>query len=455
MRTRISKTACFASLVVALLAGTSAARADFWSEAAKPYSGAVIRGVSESTPPSNYVKDVLAKDFEKATGIKVEFETTSWDQMYDKAIKDMEAKTGIYDFVYIEQDIIYSYLSRKFLVDISKSLADDPKLAAPEFKVDAFTTFINYFKDSSGDIYGVPMEAFIKTYLYRKDLFEDPKAKEAFKAKYGYDLAVPKTWKEMRDIAEFFHRPDQNRYGIAIYTDNSYDALVMGVENVVFSYGGELGDYATYKVDGIINSPENVKALELYRELHNFTPPGWAKAFFVEDNQAITENLAAMSMNYFAFFPALVNEASNPNAKVTGFFANPTGPTGKQFAALGGQGISIVSYSKNQEEAFKFLEWFIKDSTQKKWAELGGYTCNKAVLESTEFQNATPYNRAFYETMFKVKDFWATPEYAELLIQMNQRIYPYITAGQGTAKESLDALAGDWNATFKKYKRTQ
>ncbi len=57
--------------------------------------------------------------------------------------------------------------------------------------------------------------------------------------------------------------------------------------------------------------------------------------------------------------------------------------------------------------------------------------------------------------MFKVKDFWATPEYAELLIQMNQRIYPYITAGEGTAKDALDALAADWNATFKKYNRVQ
>ena len=63
----------------------------------------------------------------------------------------------------------------------------------------------------------------------------------------------------------------------------------------------------------------------------------------------------------------------------------------------------------------KFLEWFIKDETQKKWAELGGYTCSAKVLESPEFQNATPYNKAFYETMFKVKDFWAVPEYAELL----------------------------------------
>jgi multiple sugar transport system substrate-binding protein len=278
---------------------------------------------------------------------------------------------------------------------------------------------------------------------------------EAFKAKYGYDLAPPADWKALRDIAEFFHRPDEKRYGVAIYTDNSYDALVMGVENAIFSYGGELGDYATYKVDGIINSDENIKALEVYKELYGFTPPGWAKAFFIEDNQAITENLAAMSMNYFAFFPALVNEASNPNAKNTGFFANPAGPGGKQFAALGGQGISIVNYSENKDEAFKFLEWFIKDETQKKWAELGGYTCNVAVLESAEFQNATPYNKAFYDTMFKVKDFWATPEYAELLIQMNQRVYPYITGSQGTAKETLDALAGDWNETFKKYNRVQ
>ena len=183
------------------------------------------------------------------------------------------------------------------------------------------------------------------------------------------------------------------------------------------------------------------------------TPPGWSNANFAEENQAITENLAAMSMDYFAFFPSLINEATNRNAKNTGFFANPAGPEGEQSAALCGQGISIVSYSQKQDEALKFLEWFIKDETQKKWAELGGYTCSAAVLKSDEFQNATPYNKAFYETMFKVKDFWAVPEYAELLQQFNQRVYPYVTGSQNTAKETLDALAADWNATFKKYGR--
>ena len=118
-------------------------------------------------------------------------------------------------------------------------------------------------RKARGKYWAIPPEGDATGWAYRKDWFEDPKEMDAFKAKYGYDLAVPKTWKQMRDIAEFFHRPDEKRYGIAIYTDNSYDALVMGVENAIFSYGGDLGDYATYKVDGIVNSPEAVAALEM------------------------------------------------------------------------------------------------------------------------------------------------------------------------------------------------
>ena len=45
-----------------------------------------------------------------------------------------------------------------------------------------------------------------------------------FKAKYGYDLAVPTTFKQLIDIAEFFNRPAENRYGAAIYSQNAGDA---------------------------------------------------------------------------------------------------------------------------------------------------------------------------------------------------------------------------------------
>jgi multiple sugar transport system substrate-binding protein len=306
------------------------------------------------------------------------------------------------------------------------------------------------YPKGSKKYWAIPLEGDATGWSYRKDWFEDPKEMAAFKKKYGYDLGVPKTWAHMRDIAEFFHRPDQKRYGIAIYTDNSYDALVMGYENVLFGYGGDLGDYSTYKVKGIIDSKTAVDALKYYKELYKFTPPGWGKVFFMEDNQAITEGLAAMSMNFFAFFPALTNPATNKNAKVTGYFANPAGPTGKRFAALGGQGISIIKYSKKQAEATKFLEWFIKDDVQEKWAELGGYTCSAKVLKSDKFRKATPYNQAFYETMFMVKDFWAVPEYAELLDSMNKRLHPFIVGNKGTAEEALTGVANDWDKTFKK-----
>jgi multiple sugar transport system substrate-binding protein len=399
--------------------------------------------------PSNYLQE-LVNEYTAETGVTVTVETTPWSDFQTKAFTEFNARGDAYDMVVGDSQWLGAGSTGGHYVDLTEFFAEHgiADIMAPA-TVEAYAEY----PKGSKQYWAVPVEGDATGWAYRKDWFEDPQEKEAFQAKYGYELDVPKTWAEMRDIAEFFHRPDERRYGVAIYTDNSYDALVMGYENALFSFGGDLGDYSTYQVDGMINSPEAIAALEAYRELYQFTPPNWGKSFFLEDNQAITEGLAAMSMNYFAFFPALANEATNPYADVTGYFANPAGPDGTQHAALGGQGISIVTYSQNQEEAFKFLEWFIREDVQKKWAELGGYTCHAEVLASPEFRNATPYNEAFYQSMFMVKDFWATPEYAELLTQINNRIYPYVVGGQGTAEEALNGLAEDWTATFEKYGR--
>ena len=278
------------------------------------------------------------------------------------------------------------------------------------------------YPPKSGKYWAIPVEGDANGWAYRKDWFEDPKEKAAFKKKYGYDLGVPKDYTQLRDIAEFFHRPSEKRYGVALYTDNTYDALAMGVEQTIFSFGGDLGDYSTYKVRGIVNSKQNIEAVKAYKELYKFTPPGWGKVFFLEDNQAITENLAAMSMNFFAFFPALANPAVNKHAKDTGFFANPAGPTGKRHAALGGQGISIVSYSKKRDQSMKFLEWFIRDDVQQRWAELGGYTCNAKVLSSEKFRKATPYNEAFYQSMLMVGR-------ARRIAEQMNKPSPFVTRG--------------------------
>jgi multiple sugar transport system substrate-binding protein len=401
--------------------------------------------------PANYLQE-LVNEYEAESGVQVTVETTPWQDFQTKAFTEFNARGSAYDMIVGDSQWLGAASEGGHYVDLTDFFKEHDlgNVMAP-----ATVKYYAEYPGNSGKFWAVPAEGDAVGWSYRKDWFEDPAEMEAFKAKYGYDLDVPKDWQALLDIAEFFHRPDEDRYGIAIYTDNTYDGLVMGVENALFSFGAELGDFETYKVDGILNSDKAIAALEAYKKLYSYTPPGWSKSFFVENNQAITENLAAMSMNYFAFFPALLNPATNPNAASTGFFANPPGPDGDQFAALGGQGISIVSYSENIDESYKFLEWFIQDDVQKRWAELGGYTASAAVLESDEFRNATPYNEAFYQTMFKVKDFWAVPEYAELLTAANQRLYPFIVGGEGTAKETLDALAVDWAETFKKYGRGQ
>ena len=394
--------------------------------------------------PANYLQE-LGNMYEAETGVKITVETAPWPDFQTKAFTEFNAQGSAYDMVVGDSQWIGAGSTGGHYVDLTQFVKDNGVL---DLMAPATIKFYSEYPANSGSYWSIPLEGDALGWAYRKDWFEDPTEMANFKAKYGYDLGVPKSQKELLDIAEFFHRPDQNRYGAAIYSQNAGDAIVMGVENAVFSHGGSFGDYSTYKVEGVLNSPESVQALENYRKLYTFTPPGWGNAFFVEDNQAIAEGLAAMSMNYFAFFPSLINEATNPNAAGTGFFANPPGPTGADFAALGGQGISIVKYSQNQEEAFKFLQWFIKDETQQKWADLGGYTCSSAILESEAFRNATPYNEAFYQTMFKVRDFWAVPEYAEMLTEAADAFYPYVVNGEGDAKTTLDTLAATWTETL-------
>ena len=395
--------------------------------------------------PANYLQE-LVNEYQAETGITVTVETVPWPDFQTKLFTELNAQGSAYDLVVGDSQFLGAASTNGHYVDLTDFIAkhDLTKVMAP-----ATMKYYSEYPGGSGKYWSVPLEGDALGWAYRKDWFEDPAEMAAFKEKYGYDLGVPKTFKELIDIAEFFHRPDENRYGAAIYSQNAGDAIVMGVENSVFAYGGSFGDYNTFQVSGLLNSPESVEALDDYRKLFTYGPPGWGNAFFAEVNTAMAQGQVAMGMNFFAFFPSLVNEATNPHAANMGFFANPPGPRGDDFAALGGQGISLISYSQNQDEAMKFLEWFVKEDTQKRWAELGGYTAHAAILESEEFRQATPFNEAFFQTMFKVRDFWALPEYAELLTEAADAFYPYVVDGQGTAQETLDKLADTWIDTLK------
>ncbi len=395
--------------------------------------------------PANYLQE-LVKEY---PGGEVTVLQEPWPSFGNRTFAEFAAKGKTYDMVVGDSQWLGQGATQGHYVELTDVFTSELNGAA---LAPATVTYYAEYPKGSAKYWSYPLEGDACGWAYRKDLFEAPAEMTAFKAKYNRDLAVPKTWMELRDIAEFFTRPDQNLYGLSLYTQKDGDAITMGVQNVLFSWGADWGDQATYKVDGVLNTPQAVEALEFYRELYAFAPPGSANDFWQEGVNKFTSGQVAMSMNYFAFFPGLANEATNKFAATTGYFSNPAGPDGKSYAALGGQGISIIKYidAEKQAASLEFMKWLSTDAVQQKWAELGGYTCNNAVLQSEEFLGNTPFNPAFAETMQKVKDFWSVPVYADLLTVAQTDFHKFVVNGEGTAQATLDNIAKQHDEIFKK-----
>jgi multiple sugar transport system substrate-binding protein len=390
--------------------------------------------------PADYLQQI-GNMYEQETGIKVTVVQEPWGSFYNLFATEMAAKGTTWDMVVGDSQWLGQMTTQGHYVDLTDFLTST---GLKDSVTPATLTYYGEYPTGSGRYWAYPTEGDANGWAYRKDLFEDPAEKEAFKAQYGYDLAPPKTYAQLMDIAKFFTRPEKGLYGVAIYTQKDYDAITMGVQNTMFSWGADWKD-ANYNVLGVVNSPEAIDAVQFYRELYDCCQwPGGSNAFFTETNDAIISGQVAMSMNYFAFFPALVNPGTNPNYyDKIGFFSNPAGPTGKQHAALGGQGMSIISYisPERKQAAQDFIKWFGREDIQAKWAELGGYTCNANVLKTDAFLKATPFNPAFAETMTFVKDFWNIPEYGQLLEVTQREFSKFIVEGVGTAKETMDTIA--------------
>ena len=389
-------------------------------------------------PPADYLQEI-GNRYEAETGIKVTVIQEPWGSFYDKMSVEWAAQGDAYDMVVGDSQWIGQGAEQGHYVDLTDFMVENGII---DTVTPATLKYYGEFPANSGRYWAYPTEGDAVGWAYRKDRLEDPEEMAAFEEQYGYPLAVPETFEQLRDIAEFFYRPDENVYGVGVYTQKDYDGMIMGYENIMFSWGVDWQD-ADNQVIGVVNSDRAVEALEFYKELYSYAPPGTNNAFYTEMNSVFVNGQATMVMNYFAFLPDLLNAEKNPYADVTGFFSGPAGPYGDRYVALGGQGMSVLSYisDERKQASLDFIEWFASDEVQQQWADVGGYTCNIGVLESEEFLSNTPYNRAFAESMTFVKDFWNIPVFGELLEPAQRYINAYVVGDVGTAKEALDGMA--------------
>ena len=385
--------------------------------------------------PADYL-DELSKDFTAETGIAVNVVQIPWGSFQEKISAAFVGKSDLYDIVIGDSQWLGRNSVGGHYIELTEWMNDNIDVSS--ISDTAMTAFAEYPKGSK-KYWALPAEVDINGFMYRKDLFEDAKEQAAFEAKYGYALAPPATYKELRDIAEFFTRaPDL--YGIAAYFSKEYDGITMGFQQVMWSFGGSYGDPHTYRVNGFINNEDSVKALEYYAQLIKFAPPDAPNYYWQQVLDAYKAGKVAMAMNYFAFFAGAIDPNQNPKYyDKTGFFIAPKGPKG-HYISIGGQGMSISSYSKNKSAAKQYMKWFIQKAVQEKWAMLGGFTPHREVLQSETFLNATPFNQAFSDSMPYLKDFWAVPEYADLL-EVCQTNWNAVIVGAKLPKAALDRIA--------------
>jgi multiple sugar transport system substrate-binding protein len=389
----------------------------WYAKAAEPYKGVTITGVSESTPPSKYAAEVLGPAFEKMTGIKVQFEVTSWDQMYDKSIKDMAANTGIYDFVYTEQDIVYQYMVKNYLVDLNKMITDHPELVPAGFSWDNFVAFINYFRDpTTKDYMGVPMESFLKTYTYRKDLFDDPKIKDAFKAKYGYDIAPATTFQQYQDIADFFtqYGKDNNLelWGSTLQAHTGHASSFYEVfENImpswgVYNWGINLDTWkACVANGGQMNSDRAKEALSFWVGLLKDAPPESTSSTWDEVAATMAAGRAAQGWVYGENVGWI--DRDETRSKVVGKVAVALPPmypgvlddakAGKGYVGYYDGGAYAIPYSsKNQTAAFLWLMYISEPAVQPGWALAGSRITLKSTLDDPQVQAVDAQMNGFF-----------------------------------------------------------
>lgn len=396
--------------------------------------------------PANALQE-LGKDFTAQTGIEMNYEFVPWTNFADRFLNELNSRGQLCDLLIGDSQWLGLGAEFGHYVKLNEFFEEEG-IRMEEFLPAGVYNYATWPKGEP-EYWALPAMGDAVGYVYRKDWFERPELQAAFEREFGRALTVPETWDELLQVAKFFQGrkiDGRERYGIALYTERGSEGITMGITNALYSWGVEYADPQNpYEMEGFFDSPEAVEALEFYKELYECcTPPGHSDAYMVANLDAYKSGQVAMQMNFFAFFPGIAKDEDVGD--VSGFFVNPR--QNVEASVLGGQGISVVSYSDNQEAALEYIKWFAQPEIQQRWWDLGGYSVHNSVLEAEGFEESTPFAGQFLEAMSNVRDFWQEPAYAELLQAMQRRVHDYVVADEGTAEEALDKLIEDWNFTF-------
>ncbi len=240
----------------------------------KDYTGKKITILTHAVPVMGEPVELHSKQFEELTGGKVEVVHAPFGELYQKIMIPFQTGQHIYDIVYggsywigdwapYLEPVPQKYLDTAEMKDITPAYQGVATWNGQRLQY-TFDGDRNYFK-------------------YYAPPFQNEENKKKFKEKYGRDLAVPTTWDEYDQVAEFFSGWDWMGDGKTHYGSTE----IVARDNVAFSNfitrvashaknpnvkGGFWFDLETMTPQ--VNNPGFVRGLEMWVKALRYMPPG-------------------------------------------------------------------------------------------------------------------------------------------------------------------------------------
>ena len=388
-RSNRRRPAVLAALLVLVL-GVLVAACGGDDESADPTSGKASGEITVWAPGVEGEKlPILAKDFEKANpGVKVKVTPIAIEQAHNKILTSIAGNET--------PDI--SWVGSTWMGEFAKTGALDETPSSIDME-----QFFEGARDAvtiDGKAYGVPWHVETRVLYYRTDI-----------AKKAGVTEPPKTWDELKTMAQKMQKDGGAKYGINLSTNNWQEWAPF-----VWQNGGELVDGDTYTLD----TPESVEATDFYKSFFDekLAPPSTSQGFDI-----VPAFVRGTHPMFFSgpWHMGLIEEAGGKDIEGNWAVAPmPTKATNTSF--VGGSNWAVFKSTKNRDAAWKFVEWMSKPETQAKWYEVSSdLPANQAAWDLpalTEDENV----KVFGEQLNNAKSPPPFPRWEEIGTSLNNEL---------------------------------
>lgn len=214
----------------------------------------------------------VSAEFTRLTGIDIEHREVSVDEINTQLILDSLSGQAEYDIA------LPATFGIPDLVDAGaiRNLSDYARAHEPTgYRDDMLYTVGDTF---DGEVYGFQTDGDVYTMFYNVDCLADPEQQARYEDRFGETLEMPVTWDELDRQMAFFHAPESDRFGGALFRVPDYLAWEWWVR---FHAKGKWP--FSREMEPQIQFDEGVSALEEMIAATEFLHPGTRAAGLFEN----------------------------------------------------------------------------------------------------------------------------------------------------------------------------